>query len=331
MANTNLYNLNSNRDYPFVRFESFIPVSAIVSCGFILGPSTGFVAGEHSVYLSAVSRDGSNLYFDFQSDAPGLSGRYLRFARHVSDPRYLIEYSDSDSHQPFSFSTSLSESDCGYVDDFLGYLVTGELEELVASLADDQAVIGRATVEPSLLQVTIDAFARSVNVSNGDRTRYESSDGCRDQCWPFGLQAMYVQSTCLSGPLRFKPGYNCAIRQNVIDNSLTFDATVGAGLGEVCAQPTLFDGETTPDNSNFLEGGPGCGDVVRSINGIGGRMVSVLGGLGVSVTSQPSNSRLVVDVNTHDMVVCADATDQPTPDECPEESLSASECDCGPV
>lgn len=332
MANANFYNWAENVAYPFLRYTPFIPDSTIVSCGFILGPGTGFRSGTHTVFLTRVIREGGTLYFDFASNAPGLVGKHLRFSRSISDSRYVNEYADSLTYETSSISASIAGVDCDVIDDFLGFLVTGDLAAIMEILPNDGLITGTATVEPALLQVLTDSFARSVNLANGDRTRYATPEDCKPQCWPTDPQPMYIQATCLRGPLKFVGGFNTAIRQNSINNSLTFDAAVGAGAGQVCDQPALFAGETAPDDSNFLEGGPGCGEVVRSINGVGGRLIDLLGGQGTTITAEPNKSRITVDLNTNDMMVCAQTEGNLTDiDDCPPDSLSADSCGCGAV
>lgn len=333
MAATSFYNDNANRSYPFVtdlELEAFsipVPNSAIVECGFMLGPSSGFVAGTYNVFLVAIKREGDQFTFVFDSDAPGLTWRQLRFIRSLSDPTYTVEYADTEDNQEASVSESLSHS-CNYPDDFIGHLVTGPLTALAAVLADGQTTTGSARVEPARNRSLVQGYARSLNLANADRTRYETPDGCRDQCWPHNLAPLYVRATCMTGPLRFKEGYNIRIDQDNSANSLTFSAEVGAGVGEPCEQVPLFADEQPPADSIFYEGGPACNEVIRSINGIGGRVVNVTGGLGVTVTPRPAYSEIIINVDTLDMAICA----EPVEDlDCESISESVIDCACGPV
>jgi hypothetical protein len=308
------YEWNTGRDYPLVQGDAFVPASSLVACGFVVGPGSGYVDGEHRVYLVKVLRDGSRLEFHFTSDAPGLAGETIVFERDVADDQYVVEYADAAPSQ------SLSDSlDCSRQDAFTGYLVTGPLTDLLEALDDnDDELTGESTVEPALIQNLSQAFVRSINVANGDRTRFAPSEDCPDVEWPVEQQPLYVRRTCLQGALRFREGYNNTIRQNLSDNSLTFDATVGGGQGEPCEQIPVFDGETPPAGSQLLDGGPSCLDVFRTINGVGGRIVPISGGLGVSVTFLPAEARITVDVNGHDMSVCSPTLQTPA------ESLSCN-------
>jgi len=328
MSQTKFYNDNSNRGYPFLRGEAFLPNSAIVDCGFVFGPGSGFVAGTSTVYLAAVQRAEDLFIFTFKTTAGNLLDREIRFVRDITADPYVIEYADplDNRQESASASESLSYS-CNYVDDFAGYLVTGPLEALQTLLPTDGELTGIATVEPALLRDASAAYARTLNLANGDRTRYENPDDCRPQCWPVPPQPLWIVQRCVQGLIRFKEGYNLRISQDAEDNLLKFDASVGAGEGEPCHQVPLYPGEDLPANSIFYEGGPACNQVIRSINGIGGRMVDIRGKLGVRVQAEPEKHRIIIDVDTHNMAICVDSPELAS---LSEVSVSSDPCDCGP-
>jgi hypothetical protein len=326
MASTGFYNDNANRSYPFIRGEAFIPNSAIVDCGFIFGPGSGFTAGDSSIYLAAVRRLGDVFTFVFKTTALNLLDRELRFARGVDAAPYEIEYADLLDNQEGSQSESVSYS-CNYVDALAGYLVTGPLDRLLEVLPADGELAGTANVEPALLRDASAAYARTVNLANGDRTRYETPDGCREQCWPDPPQPLWIVQRCVQGSLRFKEGYNLRISQDAGDNVIKFDAIVGAGEGEPCEQVPLFAGETPPTNSPHFEGGPACNQVIRSINGVGGRVVNVKGKQGVRVLPEPELNRITINVDLHNMAICVAEETLPS---LSEVAASEDPCDCGP-
>lgn len=341
MARTSFYDDNSSRAYPFLRDAPFFSNAAVVACGFMLGPNTGYEQGVHRVSLTQIRRYGQQILFRFECDAPGLTGKSLLFSREANQTAYATSYADPSDDFVASISESASYSEtgesvaavCGLADDFSGFLTTGDLTELLEQLtAAGDELLGDATVEPALLVDLTLAYARSLNLANGDRTRYETPDGCREQCWPVTPQPLYVRSSCLQGHVRFLEGYNVSIRQSALDNSLTFDGLVGGGEGEPCEQVPVFAGETTPDDSVFLEGGPGCGEVLRSINGQGGRVFQIKGGQGVAVRSEPDKHKVVVIVDTQGMAVCAPGTTTDDTDDpgCPDVDYGEDPCDCGP-
>lgn len=323
MARTGFLNDNANRDYPLLRGASFAPLSAVVGCGFLVGPNTGFQVGVHQVLLDRIARQGTELQFYFTSDAPGLVGRFLCFRRQIDDPPYALEHLTLPAAEPdslsiaslssgFSLSSSASASDsggppdtpqgdCGIADLLTGFLITGPLEDLVADLADGAAISGPAGVEPALVQSLTNAYARTLNLANADRTRYQPPTGCGDASVP---TALYVRQTCLTGKIVFVPGYNTLILQNEFDNSLTFSAAVGAGAGEPCQQVPVYAGETPPAGSLYLEGGPSCNEVVRQVGGASGPLVTLTAGAGIQIDYQPGSSRIVLTADLHDLAIC---------------------------
>jgi hypothetical protein len=346
MARDSFYSDNAARDFPFLKGDAAgwllngdpgpddapyrLPYSAIVACGFMLGPGTGFVPGQHTVKMVKILRTGGRFWFYFTSDAPGLVGQHLAFSRDEDARHYSGEYLDLEPEEESSGSLSESNSEsasssasssessslslsqtepdatCNYVDTLIGFIVTGSLEELCDLVEDGDELTGEARVEPALLQSLVNTYARSINLANGDRTRYRPPSGCDDPDWPNRLHPLYVGSTCLAGKIVFVPGYNAVILQNDFNNSLTFSAAVGAGAGEPCTQVPVFEGETPPDDSLYLEGGPACNEVIRTVAGMTGPVVQLEGGDGVNIAFDPTGHKITVDVDLHSLSVCGD-------------------------
>ena len=162
---------------------------------------------------------------------------------------------------------------------------------------------GQALVEPPLVQV-IGTVVESINLGNDDRTRVDSPAGCDPIDWPHSVGITHVESRCLQGPVRFKPGYNAIVRQDSRSNELIVSGSVGAGEGEPCEEVKHFPDETAPPGSHLLSGGPRCNDVVRSLNGVGGRSMNLVSGQGVDVTADPANHRVIVDANMNALAIC---------------------------
>lgn len=334
MPQTPYYNENAQRSYPFVADDvsgnvlDGLTDQAVVDAGFMVGVGSGFVDGTHRIWLSAVARDDDQFTFTFLSDAPGLADKSLVFTRAISGEAYETEFVEF--AEEGSVSESSSVTDCTDTP-WTGFLVTGNLSELADQLANGESYEGEAYVEDALVQNLSQSYVRSVNMANGERTRSENREGCNPVCWPVELQPLYVNSTCLTGPIRFKPGFNSIIEQNNTENSIIFSAQVGAGEGEPCEEVPLYEGEASPTGSSLLSGGPGCNDVIRSIAGVGGRVLDIVGGLGITVTSDPDNHKVTVNVDAHDMAVCfADAEDGESVN-CPPADESVGPCDCGPA
>ena len=116
---------------------------------------------------------------------------------------------------------------------------------------------------------------------------------------------VYVRG--LVGDLRFKEGYNVAIRQNDRDNSLTFLASQGAGAGTANCEVPVYPDEQPPAGSKLLTGGPACEEVISSINGLSASVIQLVADLGTSIYPSPLYANtLVVDFNRHNMPVCGE-------------------------
>ena len=301
------FNENENRAYPFTRTVT-LPTALVVDAGFVLGPKSRFEYAEHRVWLSAVRRAGSFFYFEFSSDAPELHAVPLVFTRHVDDDDYKTYFVDSGtlglSHSSQSGSTSESYDPC---DEPLwsGFITTGRLAKLTAALPTDGVISCTETIEPARLQSLVESFVVRFGVANDDRTRATIPIACGEEETTTGQ--LFVSSACVVGDVVIAAGFNATVRQSLVDNSITVLAEIGAGDGEPCEQLPRYVGEVPPAGSSLLEGGLRCNETLRAINGIGGPQFTVLAGEGVTVTSDPSGNRLIVDVNMSGFAICAEA------------------------
>lgn len=309
MANAGFYNANEHRAYPLTD----VPVAAIplpdptlVDFGCVVGLRAGFVDGRDRVWLYRVARAGGTVAFEFRSDAPVLAGRALAFERQLGDPEYALSFA-TDAGAGGS-SSSLPGGDC--VDDPLleGFLVTGDLAPVFAALADGEEWVdadGAQPVEPALLQNLARTYVRQVSLANQPRTTVDPPDGCSASSAVPDDGAVRVAAACLTGALKFKEGYNCAIRVARQDNSVTIAGAVGAGEGEACEEVPAYPGETPPPGSGLLTGGPACDEVLKSINGVGGRVVRLQAGDGVRVAPGDAPNTLVIEADLRGMALCA--------------------------
>lgn len=304
------YNENKNRAYPFLEGQSLIPNSAIVSCGFSIGPGTGFAADVHNVTLTQISIVSNVFHFLFSCNAPGLVGYIVDFAVAADATDYKITYA----------STDVTSDYCEVSVLFDGFLVTGSLAELSEALvANNGPLVGAATVEPALITDISESFVNSIGIANGDRTRWTPRAGCPDPIIPFTPAPQYVGASCLTGPIRFHAGYNCAINQYSEANTITFAAAKGGGGGESCAEVPLFNAAIeTLAWASTLDGSPRCHEVLRSINGVGGKNIDIIGGLGITVGHDNANSTVVVDIDTRGLAVCAEFTAPIPVEDCEE-------------
>lgn len=328
MPRPNFFNDNINRTFPFrwgtagvdtplsgLPTMRQLPDDFIADCGFVMGPESGFVEGVHSVFLYKISRvSGSQVDFEFRSDAPSLINTPLIFRRDIADSLYTREFVESDIPNPFPASQSLSLSESIPLDEcgepyWSGYLVTGRLEQIAARIAVGEIITGNtgdAIVEPALIQNLDQNQLVAINIGNADRTRALRPAGCPPNEWPFPTDIIYINSECLQGDLRLRPGYNIALSQNNRTNTIQFAAIVNAGQGEPCEQVKLFPEETPPigATNDLLAGDYYCNEVLRTINGLAGPTLTLYAGTGVAITPDSNNNKLVIDVNLTDLSLC---------------------------
>lgn len=344
------YNDNLNRDYPFLHLETgTLPDSAIADFGSIMGASSGFVEGEHTIKLYRIRSVGSVVEYEFTCDATGLTDYVLRFERNTTDTLYTTSFAVA---VPSSGSStidcmlscestpcnSLTEDSCSGDHIWSGFLVTGKFDELLDQLDSsvvscgevDTTVLSKVfniPVEPSVIVNLSKSYVKSVSVANAERTRSQTPQGCREYCWPFPLQDHYVNCECIVGAVRFEEGYNCKITQNDLENSITINAQLGAGQGQACTDVPIFDEEEPPQGRTTLSGALKCSEVIRTINGVSQRFYEILGGSGVTVTPYPDEHKIVIDINLHNMAVCGQFKDQL---QYSSSSINPDPCDCGP-
>lgn len=311
MARSGWFNDNGARSFPFLQGSTGrpitgpvtllnLPMTAIVDAGFISGPESGYTS-EHRVWLKRVRRASDVFYFEFASDAPELIANGLTFSRVISSSKYQTEHQESNL---VGYSDSLSQSSCREPG-WTGYLVTGDLTDLATLLAVDGEITGTVYVEPALVLNLSRSAVNSVNLANADRTRVTAADGCDEPIWPHETGTIFISKQCLTGAIGFSPGYNAIIRQSNTDNSLTFAAGVGAGAGEPCEQVPLFSGEQPAEGSRFFDGSLGCGDVLRSFNGYGGRLFEFLVGVGARVLAVPDENKVTINLDMNGLALCA--------------------------
>lgn len=274
-----------------------LPNSVVVDCGFLIGAVSRFDYRLHSIRLGKVVRIGSNLRFEFVCNSPDLETYTLKFYRNLSDADYLTSFAEitgPGTWSSMSSSSSVVIEDCDVLL-WSGYLTTGSLADINAVLPTDGELVGyagQAVVEPTLTQNLSNGYLSSLSVANLDRTRATAPEPCDEYVWPFPVQPVYIKRRCMTGPVLLDSGYNVFLRQG--DDNIVFFPFPGAGQGEPCSEIPITDEESSLSN---MAGGPLCGDVFRSINGVGGRMVDIEGGRGVSVVPDPQNHQIVINID----------------------------------
>ena len=231
----------------------------------------------------------------------------LIFTRRLSDPDFALEYADSGDVGLSATSLSTSHSYIREMCDdpmWSGFMVSGKMADLALLLPSDGVVTrsgGACVVEPALVQNLARSYVTQLALANDDRTRVMASDDCPDVVFPYPTGVLHVIDRCIVGDVVLRPGYNAVMRQGA--DYITLGAGVGLGEGEPCDEIKLFPTEIPPDGSTLLEGGPRCNEAVRSFNGVGGRLFSLLAGQGVNITSVPEENKLIIDVNLSGLAI----------------------------
>lgn len=337
MAKTDFYNDNAFRAYPLVGtpdvtvcfnifggVELLLPHATIVDFGCVVGPAAEFDETQDYVYLAQIIRTASlMLEFRFRSLCPGLENLELVFSRSTADGEYVTSYAEASLIDGQELTTD--QEVCGDDPLWEGYLVTGDLSALLETLNYVGASVNHTSpdvseeppyprVEPARIQNLRATSVRSITVGNYARTAVAAPAGCPGIANAFS-ERVHVNSSCIVGDIKFVPGYNCSIRQDDQNSALTFSAGVGAGLGEPCEEIKIVEDEVSPDNGQLLTGGPTCGEVMKSINGLSAEGLSIVAGTGVRVL-QVGDSELTIDFDLHDLQACIlSEIDEETPPE----------------
>ena len=322
-----------------------LPDDVLVDFGALMGLYSEYVEAEHIVYLAHICRIEDVFIFEFRSTAPGTFGTALFFTRNLEDDLYVTEdvedaaeatslcslslssFSSEDLaggsvpslpslSTSVSSEISLASDDCPEEPIWDGYLVTGTMETLATILPSGctlSAGLGEVRVEPALIRSLAGHYVRTVNLANDDRTRAEAPDGCPDLEYSYATGETYIQAECIVGRPRMKAGYNAVIYQDNLDNSITIGASVGAGEGEPCEEIPLFAEEVPPAGRTTLDGAERCNETIRSINGVGGRILNLRTGIGASQINVPDKHKIIIDVDMNGLAVCfSDQPDNPS-------------------
>jgi len=329
------YNENASRDYPFInrafpievamypgsssaapdRIE--LPQGVVLDFGAIMSPSANY-GDDDTVYLDSIQRDGGQFTFRFHTTAVGGDQYELRFTRQLSALENKIDWKDAKLFGTAPSGDAVCDTDVVWN----GYLVTGDMTLLAPLISDGERLYFAENlwrIEPSRIQNLKDSYVRAVHLANSPRTLTEVPEGCSESSSSAENTDVIVQATCIDGDIKFKEGYNCTIRQDIISNSIIIGAGVGVGEGEPCDEVPLYDDETAPADSPYLSGGPGCGSILKALNGVTGRNITLLPGPGIRITPDPVvTNQLVISKAIKDFIAC------PGESEDDEASLSSS-------
>jgi len=314
MPRAGFYNDNEYRQYPFVFAKpDSLPTDLIVDCGFIMGLDSGFDAAVHFVYLHQLRKTSTQIEFEFRTTAPNAAGSAVVFRRDFDAEEWSTEFA----------AAGIANKPCAAEPLWEGFMVSGIMATTVNLLPVNGSVNfttptgsssspfdANRVVEPARVQSLVKTYLRSVSLGNYPRvvapaicaysSISSSSSAAADQ--------LIVNATCLKGDIRFKPGFNCVIRQYNGPSRITIAAQKGANIdddpeGELCkngSEIKLYANEQPPiinlatgERSKFLSGGPACDQVITGINGLGAPDVKIVGGAGIQVIVDPANDNTI--------------------------------------
>lgn len=312
MTVLNYYDGNQGISYPFedgadmafvVDQTSEVVVlsdQVVVDFGSVVGVRVDYKIDHDAIRLRRIRREADDVIFTFETTCAALSEYELSFAIPTTAERFCLQYSYG--------MVPASDSSMSGIDldlDWTGFLVVGQLDSILTVLDPGQSMTADTgpSVEHRCVQTLYRGYVQSINLANHDRLRVTPSSDCGspvDQS-----TAIIVNATDIIGRPGFAEGYNCFIELVESSNSIVIGADVGAGAGEPCEEIPLYAGESAPEGSELLTGGPKCKDTITSINGVSAASVKVEAGPGVRVYVDPEDaSHLIVSIGLYDMIVC---------------------------
>jgi hypothetical protein len=301
MPRPSFYNDNEYRAYPFVyaaraQTEPTAIERAVVDAGFILGLDADFNSATDSVWLHTVTRAANTITCNFKTDAVGAENILVSFSRNITAEAWTTEYAQSVP----------AANLCAREPVWEGFLVTSTLAPLAAQIASGQTLTftkNEYQIEPARIQNLARSYLRSISVGNYARTQVPECGGPPNAARPIILNA-----GCLRGDIKLKEGYQCQITQNARTRTIDISASPTAGAEKdenFCAnggELPLFPGETT-NGRKFFSNSPACDELIFSINGLGGKNITLLGGSGITVTAAGANA-LKLELNPNAQNAC---------------------------
>lgn len=319
---------NMFRAYPFVDTgsNSVIPDDVIVDFRCSINSNSGFAEDENRIWLYSIYRSEYDLIFSFACDAVGLSNYLLTFSvpLNSSEITHSFSYLTTISESCVS-GNSLSSSGSSYETEPLwdGFIIVGKLTSILEEISPGECLSGYdsdAEVEPSLITNMQNVSVRSINIANKAPAVVSEPDECPQV--DEQVYYTYVYHTDITGDVTFTDGYSCNVTISESDNSIVFSTTVdNAVKGQFCGEDPLgpikypsslipgirfgIDHIDTPEGSQLYSGGPLCRDTLKSINGVGGKRLWIIGGKGIRLTTDQGNNAIDIDATLSGLAVCA--------------------------
>jgi hypothetical protein len=306
MPRPGFYNDNEYRAYPFIYTvggDTRLPNNLIVDAGVVMGLDADFDPTLHTVWLSKIQRSGTTLLFELATNAPGAASAPLQFTRSITAADWQTQFVET-------APADITVAACAAEPLWEGFLTTGPLASYAAGLGTNESVIfsiNQHNLEPARIQNLAKSYLRSISLGNFARTNVPPCNEINTTNRP-----VVLHTHCMVGDIRFKEGYHCSITQTDRSKEISVSAGLTAGMpidGELCdagSELPLYEGEALPEDSKFYGGGPACSELITTINGVGGRVLNIVGGSGVQVTTEPL--KITVGLDTNSQNNCATGT-----------------------
>lgn len=334
MAKQGFYFDNMFRAYPFVDSQTglSLPEDTIVDFNCCIYSEVGYVEGINKVWLYSVERVGDNFIFTFASDAEGLIGNYLTFVKSLNDAELSYAFSEAIGTYSTSSSVSLSSQSAAYNPDscpekiiWEGFIVTGNLNNLANILSPGDSMYDYNSdtyIEPALVTNAQDSHVRTISIANKIQAVVKAPEGCTDLNRPENDE-IYVYQTCITGDVKFTHGYSCNVDISTRNNEIIFTATVDDAIkGQFCGnEPNSIryasnlipgikvgTGHALASGWSAYSGGPLCNETLKSINGIGGKRLWIVGGAGINLTTDQETYTILVEATLSGLAICANSS-----------------------
>ena len=321
MSKQGFYLDNMFRTYPFIDPDSGIglPKSTIVDFNCYIYTEVSYKEDENKVWLYSVERSGNNFIFRFACNASGLSGNYLTFVKNLNDPELSYAFSETlGTYASSSIPIIDDEPGNGCPEKILweGYLVIGSLTELADSMTSGDILYDpgiETVIEPTLVINIQDSNIRTINLANRLPLQVRAPEGCQQGYETYWPERIVIYRVCMTGDIVFKHGYSCNVSMVSASNEINFTATVDEAIeGQNCENliPGLYvgAGQAVPYGSVLYTGGPTCRDTLKSINGISAKRLWIVGGKGISLTTDQETFTINVSATLSGLAVCANSS-----------------------
>lgn len=291
MAQTDFYNLNRSRRYPFVlppagEYRLSAPGAPLFSDAWVLdfgafyGASANYHAGS-ATKLDAVVKSGSVVHFHFSGDSA-----VLQFTRRITDPEGATDFTEAVVEGAARAH---------------GFLVTGDLSSM-GNLPDgtwtpDQLM----TVEPTLVVSEYGAEVTTFMVANTPRV-VAGAPGTPVVVPDQGSATL--NGPPVSGDVTFRAGHNMELSVIRRANTVVFSPRVGGGDGPPCDPVPRYPGDPSVITGDMQQ----CQHLAYKVGGANGPSVTLTGDGGVSVTPDGDEP--------HTLVI---TTDSRPPTDCDED------------